>query len=354
MDRRAFLKTTGAAAAAATSAASASVVSASAALASPAAVSGIRDLTLGMPWPDNGQGFGDSGRRLARRIEAVFEGRVRVAISESSKSSPDGFDLVHGTAHDWASAHPAFAYFAGLPGKAGLGARDLEAWLAVGGGQALWDELALDAGWKPLLAGHSGAAPAIWSKRPWRALSEFSGARVFAVGLGADVARALGAEPVSLSISEIVSGLSAESLQFAEWGGALQSLAAGFHKPATHATGSGLNGFGTALSLSVRLPVWDSLTESDRSRLSSAVAEEFRDSVNEAQAHEAVVREVLANTYGVKFPSFTDEIGAAISRVADATVAHLSAFDVRSARIDRSYMAFRSTTSDETRSQLTS
>ncbi len=54
-------------------------------------------------------------------------------------------------------------------------------------------------GWKPLLAGHTGGAPlALGNRRPSTGLASLAGTRIAADGLGADVVRALGAEPVAL------------------------------------------------------------------------------------------------------------------------------------------------------------
>lgn len=346
MDRREFLRTTGAAAAAATTAtatatAAVSVPGSGTAIASPAILCETRELWLHMPWLDNGQGFGDSGRRLARRIERFSEGRFRVAI-QADPAADGPCDIFHDTAHAWTARHAACAYFGGLPGDTGLSPADFETWLSVGGGQVLWDEFGLELGFKPLLAGHAGVAPAIWSKRPVSGVADFEGAKVFAFGLGAEVARALGAEPVSMPQSQVANALAEDRVRFVEWGGALQSLALGLQRVAPHATGNGFSGNGTALSLSVRLTLWESLSESDRAALTAAATEEYRACVSEQRAHEAIVRRAVREANGVEFAPFPADIADAISRVAVATIAHVAARDRRSARIDRSYMAFRS------------
>jgi TRAP-type mannitol/chloroaromatic compound transport system substrate-binding protein len=341
MDRREFLKTTTAAAAAASAAtatATAATTPKSPAPAAPAVASGVKDLTLAMPWPDDGKGFGDSARRLARRIEAATDRRYRIAFAAAG----DEADLGHGTAHDHLPAHPAFAYFAGLPGEMGLAPHDLDHWLVVGGGQMLWDDLAAEQGLKALLCGHSGAAPALWSARPIRSLEDLEREKVFAMGLGADVVRALGAEPVQVPPSRLAEGLGQGTIRAAEWGGALHSMAAGLPTGARHALGTGINANGTALSLTVRLRLWESLSETDKAAFAAAAAEEFRVSLAEARAHEAILRTLLAEAQGVVFAPFPTDIADALSRVADAAVAHVAGCDARSARIDASYMAFKS------------
>lgn len=341
MDRREFLITSGGAAVAAASPAVANAEQA----ASPPPErlsSGASLLRLSMPWADTPQGPADSARRLAARIEAMTAGRFRIELVAGPGSLEQAPDLLHGTAHDFSRLHPAFAYFAGLPGAAGLSAGDLAHWMTVGGGQMLWDDLAGQHGWKPLLAGHSGEAPPLWSRDAITGLADLSGRRVAAMGLGADVARALGAEGHDLMPGRVASSIQDGSLDAAETGGLVTSLASGIGRFARHATGQGLNGQGTALSLSVRLSVWNGLSEADRTIFAAAAAEEYQASLAEARVHDRLARRVLESSFGVRFAPWPSEIAEALDRVAEATIAHVAGFDADAARIDQSYMAFRS------------
>ncbi len=341
MDRREFLITSGGAAVAATSPIAAAQAADSGATSLTGRETGARVLRLSMPWADTPQGPADSVRRLTHRFETMTDGRYRVEISAQARGAVADADLVHGTAHDFSTLHPAFAYFAGLPGSSGLSAQDFAHWFTVGGGQMLWDDLAGQHGWKPLLAGHSGEAPPLWSRQRIDGLSDLAGQRLSAPGLGADVARALGAEALAIAPSDVAAALEDGRVLAAE-AGLLTSLAGGVARAARYATGTGLNGRGTALSLSVRLPVWESLPEHDRAILTAAAVEEYQVSLAEARAHENVARRVLAASFGVTFAPWPSDIAEAIDRVAEATIAHVAGQDALAARIDQSYMAFRS------------
>lgn len=340
MDRREFLITSGGAAVAA-----ASPIAAQAEDAVPvsAATRSGRLLRLSMPWADTPQGPADSVRRFARRFEAMTGGRYRIEIAVADGGAENEADLVHGSAHDFAPLHPAFAYFAGLPGSAGLAAQDLAHWIAIGGGQMLWDDLAGSHGWKPLLVGHAGDAPPLWSREPITDLHDLSGRRLSAPGLGADVARALGAEACeALAPHEVGAALAGGTVHAAEAGGLQTSLAGGIPRVARHATGQGLNGRGTALALNVRLPVWERLPEADKAILAAAAAEELQLSLAEARAHAGVARRALATSFNVRFAPWPADVAEALDRVAEATIAHVAGRDAIAARIDQSYMAFRS------------
>lgn len=335
MDRRAFLITSGGAAVAAASSPGAWAEHAAPL---PALKADATVLRLAMAWPDTPQGPADSVRRLARRIAVMMDGRLGIEIVPGAASDAD---VLAGTAHDLAHHHPAFAYFAGLPGAAGLPAHDLAQWLSVGGGQMLWDDLAGAQGWVPLLAGHSGEAPPLWSQRPVTALSDLTGARLAVPGLGADVARALGAEPVALAPDDIASALSVGRVDAAECGGLLMSLAGGLMRAGGHATGDGVNRHGTASALFVRHAAWERLSTADRAILAAAAAEAFQLSVAEARVHARIARQALEGAFGVRFAPWPADIADAIARLAEATVAHVAAHDDVAARIDHSYMAFR-------------
>lgn len=342
MDRREFLITSGGAAVAATSAIPAAADTQGAREASAKADRQDGVLRLAMPWADTPQGPADSVRRFARRIQTLTNGRHRIEITSGRGPDCDA-DIVHGTAHDFAALDSAFAYFAGLPGSGGLAAQDMADWIAIGGGQMLWDDLAGRHGWKPLLTGHTGDAPPLWSRSPISSLKDLEGQRVAAPGLGVDVARALGAEALEpLAPHEAAKALADGSLFAAEAGGLLTSFASGMPHAALYGTGSGFNGRGTALALHIRQPIWERMTEADKAIFSVAASEEFQLSLAEGRAHMGVTRRVLTTYMRVKLAPWPSDVVDALERVAEATIAHVAGQNERTMRIDQSYMAFRS------------
>src|SRR5262249_5822598 len=128
--------------------------------------------------------------RLARRIETATGGRYWIAQASGTDA-----DLTYGSAVRHADMHPAFAVFAGLPFSHGLDAAIQLTWLAAGGGSMLWDELAAAHGFKPLVVGHTGPSPGVWSAIRLETPSDFAGVRVHAQGLAGDTLRDLGALP---------------------------------------------------------------------------------------------------------------------------------------------------------------
>ncbi len=343
MDRRAFLRTTGAAAAAATTAgvAAAEPTARAPEVAAPAVIKGLRQLRLAIASPDAVAGPADQARRLAQRIATMSEGRYGFDIVSGAAS---GFaavragdaDLYHGSEHDHLDQHRALAYFAGLPGDRGIVARHLTAWMLVGGGETLWDHLAGDFGIKAMLAGHSGERAAFLATRRIAAMSELAGETVAVTGLARDVVRGFGLEPAAIAAGDVAGAMTRGEVLAAELGGALTSHALGVTMAAPYRVGTSINRHGSALSLGMSRTFWDNLGPTDQAIFSAAAAAELQLALAEDEAH----RRLLAPDTDRTWP-LAPELHRTICRVADAVVAHVAASDPPAQRINAAYIGFR-------------
>ena len=81
-------------------------------------------------------------------MDAVVDGRV---------------EMSHDMASYYIAKSPAFAFFSAIP--FGLTAQEHNAWIAFGGGQALWDELAGKFGVKAFQAGNTGGQLGGWFRK---------------------------------------------------------------------------------------------------------------------------------------------------------------------------------------------
>ncbi len=319
MDRREFLISTGGGAAAAALAGSAALAQSSGdtAFAAPTPATQRQTLTYAMPWADTGRGFGDSARRLALRIQEATDGRISCVLSQSRSEAQASHGPAYPADPSIAGEARALAYFAGLPARAGLAVQDHLAWLTIGGGQMLWDDLAADRGVKPLAAGHTGERGLLLSKTPVAALEDLHGKKIAVMGPAVEVARGLGLEPVPMA--------DAASADLVDAGGALAALAADLHRTHPFAMDGGLSAHGQMLALEISLPAWESLHPGDRVRIAHAATAELQASLAETRAHETMVRRVMAASFGVTVSDLPASIEAARDRVAEAVVAHVAA-----------------------------
>ncbi len=357
VDRRTFLSQSGAAVAA--TAATATVAHSAAnpsqqpsAFAMPAAGSATVHATLATPWTNGPFALAANAHAFAQSINVLTDGRLHISLADGAHGqtadiNPDDADIVLDSEQAYVSKHPAFAYFAGLPSRQTLGTNDLGAWLTAGGGQSMWDELAGEFDEKPLLVGHLGERPGLWSTTPLRSLADFKSTRISALGLGANVLRALGAEAVDVGSNSLADALATGSVTAVEFAGPYVSHMLNLHKHAHHVATSGIHLNGSTLSLRIKRAFWERLSPSHQAAITSAAETAYRTSVSENQAHTAIIKKAMLQTDGVKFMPFAADIRLALSKVGETVVAETAGTDAAARRIDTSYMGFRRAISEQ-------
>jgi TRAP-type mannitol/chloroaromatic compound transport system substrate-binding protein len=334
MDRRDFLKVGGAVAVTAGGAGAATAQSA------PVILPGATELRLASPGLPDVPGFGPD--RLARRLELATGGRYRILADANAGAA----DLVFGDAARQRDRHPAFAVFAGLPLGQGFDVAAHQTWLAVGGGQMLWDDLAAQFGFKPLVAGHTGPSSGLWAARRLEAVADLSGARLHVDGLAADVVRALGASPVHVAIVDLRAGLAEGRIDAAELLGPLALAAPDLQPLAERLYSPGLNAGGRVLSLDVRKEVWDHLGAADQAIFEACAAEAYQLALVEARAHEMMAAQVARTSKWPVRSALGHKLSAALERTAGEVLADMAGRDQDARRIHDSYLAFRAMLGD--------
>jgi TRAP-type mannitol/chloroaromatic compound transport system substrate-binding protein len=329
MDRRDFLKVGGAAAVTVGGAGGATARPA------PAILPGATELRLACT--DLADGPGSAPDRLARRIELATGGRYRIIADPDTTTS----DLVFGSVNQQCDRHPAFAFFAGLPLGQGLDAASQQTWLAVGGGQMLWDDLASRHGFKPLAAGHSGPGGGLWASRRLETAADVSGARIHVEGVAAEVVRALGAVPVRLAAGDLRGGLAEGRIDAAELPVPLVLAAPDLQPLAERLYSPGFNAGGAMLSLDVGSEVWDRLGAADQAIFEACAAEAYMQALAEAQALEMMAAQVATSAKWPVKSGLGEDLSASLRRTAGDVLAELAGRDADAGRIHDSYQAFR-------------
>jgi len=332
MDRRDFLKTTSAAAVAA-GAASPSATATEVPQNLPAIRSGSRRLTLA-PYSRDLPGSGAD--RLARRIEIATDGRYSIELVNDPCA-----DLTYGSAGRHANLHRAFAVFAGLPFSQGHDAAALQTWLAAGGGAMLWDELAAEHGFKPLVAGHTGPSLGVWAAARLETPSDLVGASLHVEGLAGDILRDLGATPAKFTPEDLRAALADGRLQAAEWLGPLAAVAPDLQPMAQRLYQPGFNRHGQLLSLSIAKPVWDGMSPADQAIFEACAIEAYHLSLTDARAHALIASQVETPAKWPVRLTWPSGMAAALDRAAAEAVERVAATDPASRRIHDSYQAFR-------------
>jgi len=362
MDRRTFLKATGACAATTATASTALAASrsrlpipaetnpktrAEPSLSAPALIKDILELRLSMPWSDNLAGPSDQLRKLVMNLKSATDGRIRIEIKQKHSSAATAFqadkaDLYFGPLNTHENAPKAALYFTGLPHKGGLSAANLEAWTSMtGAGQPL-DELGAHMDFKPLLAGHLGEQPGLWSKTPIQSMADLHGRKVALTGAPEDIMRAFGAHPVKVPMSSLQSALANGTIDVAECGSFHIAMSLKLHSSANYVAKGVFNPEGTALTLTIAKPVWETLSRPDQAIFAACAGQSYRKALTENRALETPLSVALREHNQIKLNTIaTTERNQSWERICDTFLAHISSSNDLARRINASYTAFK-------------
>ncbi|WP_068086933.1 TRAP transporter substrate-binding protein [Polycladidibacter stylochi] len=340
MDRRSFLKKAGLAAGATAGATT---------LAAPAIAQGKRELKMVTTWPKNFPGLGTGAQRVADRITQSSDGKLTVKLFAAGELVPpfESFDAVssgtadmyHAAEYYWQGKHKAFNFFTAVP--MGLTANELNAWINIGEGQKLWDELAGQFNIKPLMAGNTGLQMGGWFNKEINSLEDLKGLKMRMPGLGGEVLRRLGATAVALPGGEIFPALQSGAIDATEWVGPWNDLAFGFYKVAKFYYSPGFHEPGSGLSVGLNKDLWVSLSEAEQEIVKSACYAENNYMYSEFNYNNGAALKTLLEKHNVQLKEFSKDVFDAIAGVSEEVVREVSETDELSKRIYDSYIQAR-------------
>lgn len=336
MDRRKFLSGAGVSAAAVGG------------LAAPAIAQGTREVRLVTTWPRGFPGLGTGAQRLAERITALSDGRLKVKLFAAGELVPafESFDaVVRGDAHMyhaadyyWQKKHPAYNFFTSVP--MGMTALEFDAWIRFGGGQALWDELSAQFGIKPLLAGNTGVQMGGWFKSPIRSVADIKTLKMRIPGLGGEVVRRLGGSVVVLPGGEIPDALETGRINAAEWVGPYNDKAFGLHNYLKHYMFPGFQEPGTGICLGVNRTFFESLGSTEQLIIETAAAAENNTMLAEYNANNGDALADLQWNEGVQLHIYPQDVWTEVARVSREVVEEVGSTDKLGQRVLASFKSF--------------
>src|SRR5271166_6038036 len=168
-----------------------------------------------------------AAQTFAQALSDMTDGHFTVSIRPPGDvaSAVDALDAVAAgkaecahtsLAYSW-NKDPAYAFGSGAP--FGMNARQHQAWLQDGGGNALIDGLLADRSLVAMPLGDTGGQMAGWFRNEVHHVSDFGGMKVRMGGFAGKVFETLGASVVSLPKDGILDALSKGSLDAFEWVG---------------------------------------------------------------------------------------------------------------------------------------
>ena len=304
-----------------------------------------RELKMVTTWPKDFPGLGDAAERTARFITEMSGGALRVRVFSAGElvGAFDSFDAVSGGAADlyhgadyyWTGKDRAYPFFTAVP--FGMTATEQMGWTEVGGGQALWDELAARFNVKPFAAGNTGHQMGGWFKREVTSLDDLRGLKIRMPGLGGEVMRRAGAAPVTIPGSELYQSLQSGVIDATEWVGPWNDLAMGFYREAPFYYWPGFHEPGAQLSIGLNLGVWNDMTVQERSIIQNAARAANHLGLAEYQARNGRALRVLTEEHGVQLRRMPRDVMDALAGYTAEVIEEVAATSDLARRIADSY-----------------
>ncbi len=295
-------------------------------------------------WPKNSPGPGLSAARLAEQLQRLSGGRISVTVYGANELVPPlevmdavgrkTAELGHTAALFWAGKWAISPLFTTAP--FGLNPTQHQAWIQFGGGQALWDALYASAGVKPFLAGNTGVGMGGWFKREINGLADLQGVKFRMAGLGGELFKRLGANPVLLPPGELFNALQSGMIDAAEFVGPWSDFALGLHEVAPFYYGPGFtkpNGAGECL---IHRELWLSLPSDIQAIIQTACEMEYATGLAQAQwQNSATFAQIKAHNGQIK--TWPIDIVRAAETAAEGLLERFADGDELTQQIYRSY-----------------
>lgn len=335
MQRREFLK------------AGAIAAAASPLLAAPAIAQATLNLKLVGGFPRGFPGVGTGAEKLAKRIEGMTDGKVKITYYGGGELVPpfEVFSAVSSGAADMGHTAPYFhagkvraaMYFTTVP--YGLDQTELSGWITYGGGQELWDEAYAPFGVKSFYAGGSGAQAGGWFKKPIEKLDDLAGLKMRIAGLGGDVMRKLGVNTVLTPPPEIYPALQSGVVDAAEFVGPWNDVALGLYKVAPYYYLPAFHEPGPALEMMVNQNVWGNMSPTLQAIFASAAKAQAEDTTAEFRYNNTRVLADLV-TKGAKVSAFPADVVAALGKASQEVLEAFPKGDPMSEKIHGAYVDY--------------
>ncbi|MFH1136951.1 MAG: TRAP transporter substrate-binding protein [Pseudomonadota bacterium] len=341
MKRRDFLKKAGLGAAAA---AAVTAVKAPAVLASK-----TYNWKMVTTWPPKLPVLQDGCERLAKRIEEISDGRIKIKVYAAGELVPAMgiFDAVSsgtvevgsGASYYWAGKVPAAQWFSAVP--FGMNAQGMSAWFYGGGGLELWEEVYAPFNLVPRPGGSTGVQMGGWFNKKINTMDDFKGLKMRIPGLGGKVVAKAGGTVVLTPGGEIFTNLERGVIDATEWVGPLHDLRMGFYKAAKYYYYPGWHEPGTYLEYFFNKKVFDELPTDLKHIVNSACMENEHWILSQFDAQNGAALMELIEKHHVELVEFPAEVLEGLRKLTEEVLEEETAKDPLSKKVNDAFKAFQ-------------
>ena len=299
-------------------------------------------------WPKNFPGLGMAPEYLAQKVEKMSAGRLKIQVFGANEIVPamGVFDAVsngsvqagHSAAYYWKGKIPASVFFTAIP--FGMNAQETNAWLYEGDGLNLWQALYAKHNLVPFPGGNTGVQMAGWFNKEIKSIEDLKGMRMRIPGLGGEVFKRIGGEPVTIPGGELYTSLKTGVIDGTEWVGPYNDLTFGFHKIAKHYYYPGWHEPGANLEFVFNKQAWEALPDDLKTIIDVATQAVNQQLLNEYTALNNKSLQSLINEHDVKLELLPDDLLVALKKQSDLVIEELVVNDAEAKKVYASYSAF--------------
>ena len=281
-------------------------------------------LKLATSWPAHFPIMGTGVDSFAKRCFELSGGSLEIkvfpknilvpALQVFDSCSAAQIDAFHSGVYYWKGKNPAFSIFGGMP--LGLTSEEMITWLKFGGGYELWREMYGKFNLYPLIGGTTGPQMGGWFKKEIHSLADLKGLKMRIPGLGGEVMKKLGVNPVLLPAGEIYTALERGTIDATEWVGPALDRMMGFDKAADYYY-TGWHEPGSILEITFNKVRWEKLSDEHRAIITAASEEMTGNMLQEFRYKNAKAFKELPSNVQIKtFPKdMMDAAKVALSEV---------------------------------------
>lgn len=219
--------------------------------------------------------------RLSQRLRELTNGRFDIRIFPAGEIVPGlqaldavqqgTVELAHTCSYYYVGKDKTFGFGTTMP--FGMNARQMNAWLYFGGGQALLDEFYAGYNIVSFPAGSTGVQMGGWWRKPVQSLADLKGIKMRIAGLGGAVMEQLGVMPQQLAGGDIYPALEKGAIDAAELVGPYDDEKTGLFQVAKHYYTPGWWEPGPTIHFFVGQKAWGALPKAYQDAFQVAAAE---------------------------------------------------------------------------------
>jgi TRAP-type mannitol/chloroaromatic compound transport system substrate-binding protein len=338
MDRRGFIKKTGAAAAAVP------------ALAAPAIAQSMPELKWRMTssFPkalDTIYGAAENFSKFVAEatdnkflIQVFPGGEIAPPLEAANEVGKGNIEMCHTASYYYWGKDPTYAFGTAVP--FGLNSRQQNAWMYRAGGMDLMNEFYATQNLVAFPCGNTGAQMGGWFRKEIKSVADMQGVKMRIGGFGGKVIAKIGVVPQQLPGAQIYENLEKGVIDAAEWVGPYDDLKLGFYKVAPNYYYPGWWEGGAILHTMVNTAKWAELPPAYQSIVKTACQAANSDMQANYDARNPTALKELVGA-GAKLAPYPQDVMEACFAAAKETYAEISGTNAAFKKIHDNMMAFR-------------